>query len=112
MTATLAEIEKALAPGVHWKDAYKFVGDAAMAVLVALPPDARLETIDLVEAIYPGERPDIDERIFRALKALAAYQLKDCWEHGPRKERFGKSVAAKFWKKPIIKACPHCGGAL
>ena len=109
-------LEKALAPGNHWKDAYRVVEDNARNLIAALPPWEKLNTAQLVATLYIGTDDFTRQRVFSALKALASHGLADYWEAGPPETvtRFGKEITRrpKLWRAPPPKTCPHCGGRL
>lgn len=109
-------MEGALAPGVHWKDAYKVVEDSTRNLLMALVPGEKLTTAQLVATLYNGNDDFTRQRIFSALKALASHGLADCWEPGFAQEgtRFGKkaTITPKHWRAPPAKTCPNCNWRL
>lgn len=111
-----AEImEQSMAASVHWKAAYQVIEDSARNFLLAAPPGKTYSTKELVAGLYNGNDHFTTQRIFAALKALAAHGLKDCWEPGPAlPSRFGRAAGfSKYWKAPPEgKRCPHCHGVL
>lgn len=110
-----AEImEQSMAASVHWKAAYQVIEDSARNFLLAAPPGKTYTTKELVAGLYNGNDHFTTQRIFAALKALAAHGLKDCWSPGQAaKVSFGRTPGAqKIWAAPAVKRCPHCNGVL
>lgn len=108
--------EAHMAPGVHWKEAYAYLGERTRTYLMTLPANKNVGTTNLATALYDGTDHFTQQRIFSGLKALAAHQLADCWSPGqPIISRiYGRDVmrTPKAWHAPKDKTCPHCGGKL
>lgn len=114
MTAA-REIDEALGPGVHWKDAYRTVEFMVRAVLDNAPAGVNFPTAGLVAHLYDGDNEFTRQRIFKGLKACAAHGLVAYWTPGPA-ESWGNlgTRRPKQWHRPTTapRVCPHCGGML
>ena len=102
--------ETALAPEEPWQTAYAFVGEQARLYLINLPAGEEIGTSDFVKLLYEGSDRYTQQRVFKALKALAAHQLADCWTRAMRNGK--RDGVYKMWHRPQAKKCPHCGGLL
>ena len=84
-------------PGFHWKQAYDHVERHARAELEALPSQSRLTTTELVARLYDGQDKFVRDRVFKALKTLAAHKLADYWTPGPPMAVYDRTVRYKMW---------------
>jgi hypothetical protein len=129
---TPSEWDVALAPTVHWKEAYATVEREARAYLIdtGMSYNLPLSTVEFVSSLCPHEpladweaseiRERAIKRMFRALAALAEHSLKDCCHRGMRVPlgRTRTMIRPWLWHMPLLRAdkdvklCPHCGGQL
>lgn len=113
-----------LAPAIPWQDAYPRVASSVKALLAGVTPASALSTVEVVERLWPQAEihDEADEmaraRIFRALRAMIARDLKDYNRPGEAKKSFrGRTIVPRLWAEympanVVQKTCPHCGGAL
>lgn len=103
----------ALDPNNSWQKAYETVHHEARGYLTQMPGPS-ISTNALVEALFPlmstrGAGAEARDRIYKALKALATHDMKDCATYKDPEMLYGKQIRRTIWLKPRPK-CEACNG--
>lgn len=113
---TPAEWNAALAPEIHWQQAYETLAAEARAYLAGCG-DKTLATTDLVKALYPPKYADgndaattVRKRMFKGLMTMARHDMSDCATRGAQKIIMGRPSRPWIWHKSNGR--PQTMGAL
>ena len=97
------EIAQILASDQPWDVAYAQLEPIVRNVLTCwdAPPDRGVSTTSLAVVLQNSPTPQLKQRIFRALFALARHGLADCVTKGKPLIRFGQTKTPWLWHRHI-----------